>query len=213
MNWKHSLFIASIVCLSLGCNQNQSKKNNTSQSPKLSGFELTNYVGSNLQKAVKKSEQGKLVEEGDLVNGKKTGTWTTYHLRTGLPDKIVTYHEGQKQGMALKMSDRGQILEKMYYANDVLNGVKYAYKYNRILEESIYKDGELDGTRKLYYETGKQLKEEGNFKNGKRTGVNTWYKESGEISLQYRYEDGKRVGDLTEKAKAEAAAKPKEATK
>lgn len=153
---------------------------------------VTPYAGENgLQKSVTNNQQGQVAEEGDLLNGQKEGTWVTYH-NSGLVASVTSYRGGKKHGFAMKADDTGSITERMFYVNDQLEGKRFLYNHTRVKEEANYRNGKLDGERKLYYDDGK-VQEEGNFKNGKRDGIAKWYDQQGSVTIQYTYKDGEKV--------------------
>jgi len=46
----------------------------------------------------------------------------------------------------------------------------------------------------LYYEDG-TIQEDGYFKNGERHGLQQWYNEEGELTIEYEYSDGEKQGE------------------
>lgn len=157
------------------------------------GYLISDYTnGSGLQRAEKKDQQNKIVEEGDLLNGKREGTWVTYHANSGLVATVTGYRNGQKHGVFLRGDETGGITEKAFYVNDQLEGKRIVYNRTRIKEEANYQNGKLEGERKLYYDNGK-LQEEGTFKNGKRDGEAKWYDQEGNPTIQYKYKNGEQV--------------------
>lgn len=177
----------------------------SAESLSVDGYDLTPYAHDvGLQKAIKK-QADKITEEGDLRNGKKVGTWVTYHTRNGLIASITSYNSsGVQHGLMVKSDDRGNITEKAFYINGVLEGKKMVYNRTRVKEESEYVNGKLDGTRKLYYDNGK-LQEEGSFKAGQRDGVTTWYDQEENPKFAYEYENGKKVADVPIEKKEETS--------
>lgn len=188
-------FITSL-CLFGACSED-SNRVSSSTSESLEGFELASYANmGGLQRATKKDAQGKLLEEGDLLNGQKEGTWLVYHTKANqkhIVGSITSYRNGKKHGSIVKINDRGNLTERAQYVNGQLNGPRMLYNNSRIAEDAIYQDGQLHGKRTVYYQDGKTLKEEGNFKDGKRHGINKWYNEDGEVTIEYEYKNGKRM--------------------
>jgi len=103
-----------------------------------------------------------LNKEFDDLSNKKSG------------EETINQHnnQGKKQG-----------LWKKYY-NDNPNG--------QIKTEGNYKDGELEGTYKEWYENG-QLRFEGNFKYGKRNGLQRWWFENGKLKQESTEQHGKWI--------------------
>lgn len=63
----------------------------------------------------------------------------------------------------------------------MFDGLYRHFKRNALAEESIYKNGNLDGYRKLYYSDGKTLQQEATFTEGKLNGVSKSYTQNGKI--------------------------------
>lgn len=110
------------------------------------------------------------------------------------------------------------------FKDGMFDGTYRHYKNKMLAEESNYKNGSLDGIRKVYYGDGKTLQTEGTFVDGKLNGIfkryfpngkvetETGYKmgeqdgfdrrydqESGELLLDTYYKDGKKDGDWVER--------------
>ena len=61
--------------------------------------------------------------EGNVVNGKKEGTWVEYfNNNTYLPKKIVNYMNGKRNGIYIEIDKTGSITKKAEYKNDELDG-------------------------------------------------------------------------------------------
>ncbi len=161
----------------------------------LTGFEMGNIPGSSIQKAVKKNGNGQLVEEGYVLDGKKSGTWTSYHLGEEIirVKSISNYAAGKKNGLHMEFSNRGQLELHANYLNDVLDGQSLKFKFGtRVEEESNYKNGKLHGTYKMYHGNGKTQKEI-NYKDGVQHGAFRYYNEEEQMTLEYEYKDGEKV--------------------
>lgn len=156
-------------------------------------YTMSAYDGmGGLQKAVKKDAQDKLLEEGDMLNGKREGTWVTYHTRNGLIESITSYKNGIKHGLEAKIDDRGDLKERAFYVNGLLEGTRYVYYFTKVKEESNYKKGKLDGLRKVHYDTG-EIQQEMNFKEGKQHGIAKYYNKEGEVTIENEYNMGEKV--------------------
>ena len=202
-----SLLMMSIVLFAASCSSNDGGAKQappTSETASEGDYELTPY-GNGWNKAIKK-QNDKVLEEGDMLDGKKVGTWITYHKRNGLTESITSYKDGVRHGLAITADDRGNITEKMFYVNGELEGKKISYNRTRIKKEEEYKNGQLDGTRKMYYDNGK-LQEEGTFKNGKRDGYAKWFDEEGNMKFGYEYSKGEKGKDLPVEVKTEGEVK------
>ncbi len=90
--------------------------------------------------------------------------------------------------------DANDVMATETYKNGKLNGPRKVYfKGNIIAEESNYIDGKLDGTYKKYTEKGIVL-EESNYKGGIPIGPATYRDDVGNIAAQGNYVDGAKKG-------------------
>jgi len=71
--------------------------------------------------------------------------------------------------------------------------VREYHKNGKIKEERNYKDGKRDGKLTLYHENG-QIRVEGNLKDENADGKRTTYYEDGQIESEGNYKDGKEDG-------------------
>ena len=61
--------------------------------------------------------------EGNVVNGKKEGTWIEYFNNNSyLPKKMVNYINGKRNGIYVEIDKTGSITKKAEYRNDMLDG-------------------------------------------------------------------------------------------
>ena len=71
--------------------------------------------------------------------------------------------------------------------------VMYYHENGKPFHKAHYKNGKLNGQRKVFYETG-ELKEHGNYVNGKREGSWKTFSKKGKIKTKGRYKNGEKVG-------------------
>lgn len=190
-----------ILCLpSCQDQQNIPQANEPGIASKLPDFTLTD-LGNGLVRAERKEETtGRLLEEGYLLNGKKTGAWVIYH-DTGEENRIkyiTSFVNGQKTGPALEISYRCQLIQQEHYTADLPNSVWIKYRNSRMEEETNYQDGQLHGPFKTFFRDGK-LRQSGNYVNGELDGFVRYYNEEGKVTLEYEYQNGKKIrGGLKE---------------
>lgn len=158
----------------------------------LDGYEVADLKGSAVKHVMKKNEQGKIIEEGFLKNGKKEGQWITYDQTKGAISKIESYVDGSLNGYSFVVSSRGYLDEQAGYLNNVLNGRYFSYRYGRPKSESYYKDGKLNGIQKEFYDNSK-LQQETEFKDGIQNGVYKYYSDDGVLRMSYLYKNGEKV--------------------
>ena len=188
-------------------------------------------------------KKGRKVEEGSYLNGVKDGTWTSYYengkLRQSanyskgeLEGEFVAYHlnsnisiqgqylEGHEDGSWKTYLEDGstEMIIKYSYGKTVkeirINGTfEDTYPDGRSMSEYSYKDKELDGPYRIWFdcgeyvievftdeETGEQLqrrvlsgtqvKEEGEYINGKLDGPRYFYDIKGTLVKKETYESG-----------------------
>lgn len=133
-------------------------------------------------------EGGRIIEEGDLLNGEKHGSWIEF-ANDGPVKSITTYLKGIKHGASIKIDRNNIVTEKANYSNGVLDGEFILFSRRRIIEERNYEKGMLQGSLKKYYNSG-NIMEESTYKNDKIDGLAKWYDKEGAISFAYLYKDG-----------------------
>ncbi len=187
-----------LVCIILlsSC-QNSTTQHSTPTSTNTSaqdnGYAKSNLPGLNgWQKGNKTNSKGQLEEDGTYFNGKRDGAWNTYHTKNGLISSITHYKDGQKNGAFIQINDRGNVEVVAYYINDQLEGPYKKFERSKVREESFYKNGKLDGTRKQFYDDG-SIQLESIYVNGKRNGVEKYYDQEGNVTIEYEYNNGTRV--------------------
>ncbi|MEM1323845.1 MAG: toxin-antitoxin system YwqK family antitoxin [Bacteroidota bacterium] len=179
----------------LACGQNGSNPAPVAGAADFSGYQLEPYSNGAAQRAVKKDENGNLVEEGTVINGQRSGTWITYH-----PDEaservktITTYTNGVKNGTFVELNDRGQVIVQCFFNNDQYDGVYSKFKFGSRKEKQIsYKNGVLDGLYTEYHDNGK-LRKEVPYRNGKIHGKLRNFNDQEELVLEYEYQNGEKV--------------------
>lgn len=132
-----------------------------------------------------------ILEEGDILNGVKHGTWTTYN-DDGMPTATSTYFEGKKQGVEFRFGKLGYPESKAYYHNDELHGEFLVYDRRKVVERRNYEYGVLNGMLTKYYNNG-TLMQEAPYINGVLHGIGKWYDQEGNLSIAYEYENGELI--------------------
>ncbi len=157
------------------------------------GATLQDYPGvPGLQKAVLKS--GDItIGEGDFLNGKYHGTWTSFGS-DGRLQSITSYYKGKKQGVQLVFDNTGYVQIKASYFDDQLNGEYLVYSRRTIIERRHYSGDQPNGLQERFYANGVKM-EEKNMVNGKIDGTARWFDEQGNLTIEYEYEMGELVND------------------
>lgn len=182
-----------VIALFFGCTQETATPGGDSGSS-WEGFEIENIDGARLQHLTR-TVNGILQEEGFLRDGKKTGEWVLYYSDdNNFPKDISNYVDGELHGLHTTYTVRGQMEEIAQYAYGKLEGRFVKNKYGRITEEHHYKNGLLHGTFTKYHENSDVVQQQVEFKDGKEHGKFRFFNEQGELTVEYDYENGKKVG-------------------
>lgn len=182
-----------IYCFLLFFACNQPVTEDSSEiSADLAGFELEKIAVLPGLRAFRLDPNGRVIEEGFVLNGKRHGTWMSYHDRKDQVKTITSYVDGLPHGAHLELTDRGQIMLRSYYSAGQLDGKFFRYRFGTVTEEANYVNGQLEGEYKKFHNNGKP-EQESNFVNGKREGSAKFYNDKGELILDYVYKDGEIV--------------------
>ena len=187
-------FLITISAFLFSCNNSGPKV--VAAPANLEGMTVVELPGSKVQKAYRYEPNGGIMEEGDLLDGKKTGTWVVYHPGgKNIVKTLINYADGLRNGIYLEVNDRNQIEEVGYFMDDKKDGKWTEWTYSRRLSEQEFKAGVPHGIRRKFYNKGKdgQVQEEVEFKNGVQDGIYRWYLEDGTVSIDYTYKDGQKV--------------------
>lgn len=159
----------------------------------LEGYEVLDIPNSKIKSVNQKSVEGNVIEEGQILNGLKTGTWVTYYPDKPYPKTIMSYTDGIANGPYFEFNNRGQLELKTFYKSNKLHGYWGQYSFGRVAKEATYKDGELNGAYREYKSTTGKVQKEISYKEGKMHGKYFYFDEEGNVSLEYTYQDGERV--------------------
>lgn len=156
-------------------------------------FEITKIDGSEALRVERKGPQGRVLEQGFVLNGDKHGTWTTYNIDSKAPQTIISYIEGALNGPYIEMDDLGRFALIANYKANVLDGPYGKYRIGRPEVIANYVDGQLDGPMAEYDYRKNKIKQEVNYKMGKKHGAFRYFNEEGKVTLEYVYENDERV--------------------
>lgn len=198
---KRALFCIITLALATACKQESapaSATTTTSETPgsvDLSQYQLTETTVKGFQKAALIDDKGRLLEEGLVKNGKKTGTWIAYWPEDQTPQRVASFVDGLFNGPYLEYDTYHRITIRAFYVNNKLEGPWTRYEFDRVVVETTYKDGKLDGKYTEYRRSDGQVQKEMNFKDGALDGVYRYYNEQGKVILEYNYRKGEKLGD------------------
>jgi len=166
----------------------------TREAANLPGFEISKINGTAFSKAVKKDPQsGQIIEEGELYQGKLSGTWVKYDESKQTVSTISTFVDGLRHGLYLEFNSQGKISKQARYASDKLDGLLVEYNRNtRREKEANYSNGKLHGVYREYNQAGKMNKEI-EYKDGVQDGFMRYYNEEGVKTVEYVFKNGEKV--------------------
>jgi len=197
---KYTFYLLSMLFLFSCSSSNDSTEaanvnQGTQGTASLQGYTLNAIPGSNVQKAYLYNENQSVVEEGDVINGQRSGTWVTYHnTEKRLVASITNYIDGKKNGLFMNINDRNVVTDIGYFLNDAKHGRWARFKNTRREFEENYNNGQLDGRRTEYdLSKGKEdVRETRDYKNGKLHGDFKYYND-GKMTLHITYNNGEKV--------------------
>ena len=125
-------------------------------------------------------------------------------------EEITERYDDYSKLLLVKYKGEGSneiVVERIYYSEnddtlslekplDSLKMVREYHENRKIKEEKNYKDGKKDGKWTYFHENG-QIRLEENWKDGKKDGKWTWYYENGKIEYERNYKGGKGDGKWT----------------
>jgi len=160
----------------------------------LEGYSLEAYPSGGAERAYKQDDKGIKFEEGAAYNGIRQGTWLTFHTgrNAGIIKTSSSYANGVLNGPYLEFDNVGRMEKLAYYGDGVLHGRSTKYRFGKPLEEADYKNGQLDGIFRTYYNNA-VLQQESNYSGGQKNGTATYYNEDGNIIMEYEYKNNEIV--------------------
>jgi antitoxin component YwqK of YwqJK toxin-antitoxin module len=119
---------------------------------------------------------GSRLSAGEFIDGDSIGLWEEWYLNGGKKFEKTYVEPGKPKGKSIVWMPSGDTLDIQSY-NDL---------------------GELDGRHVSYWSKTNEMREQGEYKNGKRHGVwNRWYR-NGQLEYEREYDRGRFVGRWTD---------------
>jgi antitoxin component YwqK of YwqJK toxin-antitoxin module len=173
----------------MACNETEVR------SPEMDNYDLISTSDPDLFEAELKNIDDQLIEKGFFYKGQKDGTWVKFGENGKKISEISSYHMGKLNGLCVKLDKSGRIEERMEFRDGRLHGYYELYQYSKLLKEAHYKDGQLHGRMTKYIEIKGHKLSEADYKEGKLHGVFRYFNDEGDVTLEYRYENGEKVVD------------------
>jgi antitoxin component YwqK of YwqJK toxin-antitoxin module len=126
------------------------------------------------------NQKKNIVSEGKVVNKLFEGEWKYYHEDSKVIMTLENYKKGKLDGLRTVFYPSAKIADKTNYVNGIKQGLYLKYSENGIvLEEVNYNNGELDGLA-TYKDPQGNIVAQGNYKAGKKSGIWKFY-ENGKL--------------------------------
>ncbi|MGB2846910.1 MAG: hypothetical protein WBB93_05040 [Saprospiraceae bacterium] len=154
-------------------------------------YDMISVKDSDVKTLIKYDSLGQKLIEGNVINGKKNGSWITYAPGGGIMD-ITNYIEDVKQGPYIKLNGGNNIVEQGSFKDNSLHGQVIKYLYGHLDEKIEFKDGVKDGWARKYYMHG-GLQYEMQVKGEIQQGLYRFYGEDGKLQIEETFKDGKKI--------------------
>ncbi|MBK6963574.1 MAG: toxin-antitoxin system YwqK family antitoxin [Bacteroidales bacterium] len=157
-------------------------------------------------------EEGQILQSGEVKNGIKTGNWKSFYADGDIREEgefeneiYMLVNSWNPEGKKDVSNGNGVYYSyqpgdsTLYEAGEIKNGLRnglwstYYAGSGNILQESSYIDGKLSGSQKSYFESG-QLNLEGEMLNDLREGEWTWYYQNGIVCSTASFKHNKKDG-------------------
>lgn len=173
------------------CSSPTASSNIGGEEPPLAATLIPFQDDETLQRAEERNAEGAVLSEGLVKNGVKHGSWIYYNA-TGIVTGLESYELGVKEGVTMQFDAQGNLEKKIFYHQNEFHGEVVSYERNKVTEIRPYSYGVLQGLVRKFYTNGK-IMEESLFNNGKLDGIAKWYDQEGNLTIAYRYEGGELV--------------------
>lgn len=198
---KYFITIATFF-LFIACNQSdQTAASNTTASNNATAgdpYVHESIAGTDVQKVTLTNRDGKLREQGFMLNGKRTGMWLIFERSDVFPHKIISYQNDMYNGPYFEFTERGQMTMKANYVNNKLDGYFAKYKFSKEVVTANYDNGKRTGEYREYDERKNFLTKIENYKDDQLHGKVQYYNADGIVIMEYEYKNGKKIsGGIT----------------
>lgn len=154
-------------------------------------YDMIDINDSNMKTVIKRDSLGNKLIEGNVINGKKNGSWITYAPGGQIID-MVNYIEDIKQGPYIKINGGNSFTETGTYRNGKYDGQMIKYLYGHVDEKIEFKDGIRNGWARKYY-MGGGLQYEMEIVDSIQNGIYRFYGENGKLQIEEQYKNGIKI--------------------
>ncbi|WP_333809698.1 toxin-antitoxin system YwqK family antitoxin [Flavobacterium sp.] len=141
-------------------------------------------------------ESNRLRYEGTFNHGKETGIFKYYDdTKAGTVIATRDFSKGDGSCYAVFFDQKGNKVSEGILLNKLPEGEwkYYHFESKQLMSQEFYKNGKLDGVRKVFYKDG-TVAEETNYKNGIKEGNSKTYSEKGQLLEAHVYKNGQYEG-------------------
>lgn len=134
--------------------------------------------------------------EGTFNHGVETGLFTYFDdTKAGTVIATRDFSKGDGSCYAIFYDQKSHKVSEGTLVNKVVDGTwkYYHFQSTQLMTVEFYKNGALEGTKKVYYQDG-TLAEETYYKNGIKDGTAITYSEKGKLIDEHFYKNGQFEG-------------------
>jgi antitoxin component YwqK of YwqJK toxin-antitoxin module len=134
--------------------------------------------------------------EGTFDHGKETGVFKYFDdTKAGTVIATRDFSKGDGSCYAIFYDQKGNKVSEGKLVNKITDGTwkYYHFQSSQLMTIENYKEGKLDGNRKVYYKDG-TIAEDTNYKAGIKDGIAKTYSEKGKLIDEHIYKNGQFEG-------------------
>ena len=136
-------------------------------------------------------ESNRIRYEGTFNHGKETGIFKYFDdTKAGTVIATRDFSKGDGSCYAVFYDQKGNKVSEGKLVNKLPEGEwkYYHFESNQLMSHEFYKNGKLDGVRKVFYKDG-TVAEETNYKLGSKEGISKTYSEKGQLIDSHIYKN------------------------
>lgn len=165
-------------------------KSNLVGKEEILAYDMIPIEGTDMSTVIKKDSLGRKLIEGNVLNGKKNGSWITYSPDGQIID-ITNYIDNKKEGPYIKFSGNS-ISEFGSFSNNSYHGRIVKYLYGHLDEAIEFEHGIKKGWAKKFYSNG-SVQYEMELIDSIRNGMYRFYGPDGKLQIEEKFKNGVKV--------------------
>ena len=133
--------------------------------------------------------------EGQFKHGKRIGLFKFYQQGLKQPIAVMEFDPASDRVQAKYLTQKGKVISEGEMLNEQRSGLWTYYHNNsdKVMMTENYINGKLEGTKKIFYDTG-ELAEEATYVKGDLHGPRKLYSEKGVVLEDLTYQEGELHG-------------------